>query len=74
MEAYKYPIFTILYHPEYKLTDYLYMCVSKGKIFKNPPLSVTQHIANETTDELAFRFGSLLNKIAREGNKNRIQP
>jgi gamma-glutamyl hydrolase len=57
MEAYNYPIFAVMYHPEYQIANW------GGSV---PPAIVD----NELTDEVAFRESFNLNRIART-NTNR---
>ena len=53
MEAYNYPIFASMFHPEYQLLDYT---GSKG--WYTPD--------NKDTDEIAFRMSLLVNRYARK--------
>jgi hypothetical protein len=58
MEAYKYPIFATMYHPEYQVLDFA--TEKKCNI-----------IGDNIRDEVAFRLSLMLNRKARE-NSNRV--
>ena len=58
MEAYNYPIFATMYHPEYQVLDFA--TEKKWNI-----------IGDNITDEVAFRLSLMLNRKARE-NSNRV--
>jgi hypothetical protein len=60
MEGREYPIFAIMYHPEYQLLDYL---GSKR----------WEHGEKELTEEIAFRISLAVNRSARK-NSNRVAP
>ena len=59
MEAKNYPIYTCMFHPEYQTLDYV--GPKKWKM-----------VANQDTDEIAFRLSLLVNRDARS-NSNRIK-